>query len=185
MRSANIFHSISALSADAEWTNEELDGALLEEGIDPNVLVNRVMAEIEPVLQHTTVDLGSGFIASQVGGSLPLIDVLRNSTRLSLSAVAKALNVSSGFLMEIARHSKAIPESWRDELMARASRSLHIEADLIRQALLPAMSEGGVALGQISRSPDTITYRGILDRSGMATKEKQFWLNLASQQRSD
>jgi hypothetical protein len=185
MRSADVFHSISELCADAEWTNEELDAALLAEGIDPNVLVNSVMSQVDPVLQHTTEDLVIGSIASQVGGSLPLIEVLRSSTRLSLSAISKALNVTSGFLTEIARHPKVIPESWRDELIARASRSLHIEANVIRQALMPDVAQRAVTLSQISRSPDTITYRGILDRSGMASREKQYWLNLASQQSSD
>lgn len=183
MRSIDILERIGELSAQAEWTDEELDKALLEQGVDPYELVRMVMTEIEPILQNRSelsrvTDVG-------VGGSLPLIEVLRRNTNLSISAIAKTMDVSAGFLIEIARHPTAIPDKWREELINRATRLLDIEPTLIRRTLMTALPEHGAGLGQISRPTDTITYRGILDRSGMGRKEKQFWLNLASQETSN
>jgi hypothetical protein len=183
MKSIYILEQIGELSAEADWTDEELDAALLENGVDPNTLVHSVMTEIAPFLENRRET--SSVIDCGVGGSLPLIELFRKSTNLSLSAIAKVLNVSTGFLTEIARHPTAIPQKWREELIIRATHGLHIDQTLIYQALMTALPERGLALSQGYRPADVITYRGILDRSGMTSNEKQFWLNLASQEHAD
>src|ERR1043166_432518 len=144
MRSIDILEQIGELSAEAEWSDEELDAALLEQGVDPNRLVRMVMTEIEPLLNDSR-EVSSG-IELGVGGSLPLIEVLRQRTKLSISAIANALDVSSGFLTEIARHPTVIPEKWREELISRATDSLNIESTLMNKALMAALPERGVAL---------------------------------------
>ena len=183
MKSIFILEQIGELSAEADWTDEELDAALLEDGVDPDTLVHKVMAEIAPFLENRSET--SSVIDFSVGGSLPLIELFRKSTKLSLSAIAKVLDVSTGFLTEIARHPTAIPQKWREELITRATHSLNIDRTLICQALTTVWPERGRALSEGYRPAEVITYRGILDRSGMTSNEKQFWLNLASQEHAD
>lgn len=42
----DILESLSRLSAEADWTEEEIDEALKEDGVDPEHLVSRVIADI-------------------------------------------------------------------------------------------------------------------------------------------
>jgi hypothetical protein len=182
MNSTDVFAQISELSGEAEWTLEELDAALREAGVDPNRLVNMVMEDVRPLLGSAAHD--AEYEGATLGEALPLIGMLKNATGLSLTAIAKAINVTSGFLSEIARHPKALPESWREEITTRAARALNVDATLVRESMMRNFPQVDYALREASHSADAATYRGILDRSGMAPKDKQFWLNLAAQESS-
>jgi hypothetical protein len=182
MNSTEVFAQISELSGEAEWTVEELDAALREDGVDPNRLVSMVMEDVRPLLGGT--EHNAEYEGATLGEALPLIGMLKNATGLSLTAIAKAINVTSGFLSEIARHPKSIPESWREEITTRAARSLNVDANLVRESMTRNLPQVGYALREASHSADAATYRGILDRSGMTPSDKQFWLNLVTRESS-
>lgn len=186
MNSADVFDHISELSREAEWTVEELDAALREDGLDPNHLVNMVMADVRPLVADAArgVEPDAEYQSSSLGESLPLIGLLKNATGLSLTAIAKAINVTSGFLSEVARHPKAVPDSWREEIATRVARALRVEANLVRESMTQGLHQGDYALREALHSADAATYRGILDRSGMNPKDKQFWLTLAARESS-
>ena len=186
MNSTDVFNHISELSGEAEWTVEELDTALREDGVDPSRLVNMVMADVRPLLGGAArgVEHDAEYEGATLGEALPLIGMLKNATGLSLTAIAKAINVTSGFLSEIARHPKAIPESWREEITTRAARALNVDTNLVRESMTRSLPQVNYALREASHSADAATYRGILDRSGMTPKDKQFWLSLATRESS-
>jgi hypothetical protein len=62
----DVFGDIDRLSAEADWTEEEIDNALREDGIDPEQLVNQVISDIRAVFPNFPEQLaGAGRKAAQ------------------------------------------------------------------------------------------------------------------------
>lgn len=62
----DVLDDIARLSAEADWTEDEIDEALREDGIDPEQLVNQVISEVRAVFPDFPGQLaGAGREASQ------------------------------------------------------------------------------------------------------------------------
>lgn len=57
--SDDVLDNISRLSAEADWTEEEIDEALREDGIDPEQLVNQIISDVRTVFPRFPEQLAS------------------------------------------------------------------------------------------------------------------------------
>jgi hypothetical protein len=185
--SAEIFDLISKLSSEAEWSDEDLKEALWEEGVDSDHLVKQVMTGVKQWLDAPApkIDSNEESESQSIGEALPLLGMLKNSTGRSAIAIAKSMDVSVAFLSAVARYPTAVPDSWREELAGRAERSLGIDSKAFMESMSRAVPRGIAAFRERhSYSTTEITYKGVLERSGMSSKAKQFWLELATKAKS-
>jgi len=175
--SEDLFYRINRLSAEAEWGIDELQAALREEDINPNILVNTVQAKIQGYL-NTQEQLDEEETNGSISHSLPLLNALRKYTGLPAPTVAKELGVPLAFLSAIDRYPESVPYSWRAEISARAERILRISRNVVMASFENSLHFELAALSD--NSTDTINYEEILEQSGMSDEDKQFWLSLAS-----
>ncbi len=179
-RSGEILNRISELSSEADWTDEELDQELLENGIDPNQLVNEVMTVVRKYLPQKK-ETSNKINEAESDGPLPLLGMLKKRTGLQPTVIAKALNLPVPFLSNISRYSRVVPKSWQLEIAKRAEQLLHINAKEILHCLEQRVQYNMAASRDEPYKKDDISYQTILDRSNLSLEEKQFWLNLATE----
>lgn len=180
IKSEDILNRISELSSEADWTDEELDQELLENGIDPKQLVNEVMTVVRKYVTPKENDNN----VDEVGKNepLPLLGLLKKRTGLRPIDIAKALNLPIPFLSNISRCSKVVPRSWQLEMAKRVEQSLRIDTKETLHCLEQQFQYNMAASrDEPYKKDDNISYKTILDRSSLSPEEKQFWLSLATE----
>ena len=186
--STELLHRLSRLSSEAEWTTEEVQEALREGGVDPEQLVCRVLTQVKRLLQESPApspqDPADAPEASEGEASLPLLGELRQRTRLPPSAIAQAMKVPVTFLSAVARYPKAVPESWQQELAARAEHTLRVDRRIVLRALTHPGQYEMAASRDTPYSTEAVSYEEILAQAGMSPEATQFWRTLAMEKPS-
>lgn len=178
--SVEVFNRITEISNDAEWTDEEVDNALREDGIDPEQLVSKVMVNVKQFLKNAVDNKIKP--ANTSSEPQPLLGALSKSTKLQPTAIADALDVSVTFLSDISRNSKKIPNSWKIELAKRAEERLKVERHFVRESLEHPFQYDRAASRDEPFSKEDVDYQTLLERSGMNSKKKAFWRKLANKE---
>jgi hypothetical protein len=124
------------------------------------------------------------FAPQPTEGPLPLLGILRKYTGLRPSAIARAMHVSVAFLSAVARYPKAVPESWRLELAARAERIWQIARSEILASFEHPFTQAIAASRNTPYAAEAVSYHEILDRSGLSPEAREFWLKLAAEKSS-
>ena len=174
--SAEILDRIRRLSASAKWTDEELDEALRQNGIDPNKLANTAIVAVRQLNQslvHSEAD--SETLAEE---PLPLLGLYRKRTDLKPAAIARALGVSVTFISDLNRHAKTVPQTWRKALAKVAREALDIPITVTLQAFEQPFVAPRAASRDEAYREDTTTWVQILERSGMSEDTKTYWREL-------
>jgi hypothetical protein len=166
---AELLHRISRLSGDAEWTTAELRDTLRDGGVDPDRLVHRVMADVQPLLEGAPESVAR-----------PLLGMLQQHTHLPPSAIARAMEVPVTFLSAVSRYPRAVPDRWRQELASRAERALQVEPDLVMASLKQPFQYALAASRDTPYATDVVSsYEDVLARSGMPAAAQHYWRTLA------
>jgi hypothetical protein len=166
-----LLQRIRQLSCEADWSPEELQEALREGGVDPNHLVQRVLADVQRFLHAPDA----------LADPRPLLVTLRQQTQLPPSAIAAAMAVPVPFLSMVSRHPRAVPVSWREELARRAERCFKIDQHVVVTSFAAPFQYDMAAARTTPYPTDTVRgYEDILARSGMDAEARQFWHSLAA-----
>lgn len=169
-----LFRLINRISSEADWGEGELREEIKACGVDPERLVSSVKSRLDEI--RSPIHTGIGKEPSHF--PLPLLSELKRRSKLSASEIARKLGVSVAFLSAVERNPEVIPSSWRDELAARAERALQISRDVV-VAVFETPLQLEVSTFNDRLSERMITYKDILEVSGMEESAKQFWLQLA------
>src|SRR5687767_5194864 len=94
---AEIIDQINQASLETEWSDEELDGALRENGVDPDQLVRSVISNVRQLVKDTANAGTAGQTAAPAQEPLPVLGVWREQTKLKPRAIAEALGVTVTF----------------------------------------------------------------------------------------
>jgi transcriptional regulator with XRE-family HTH domain len=174
--SAEVLDRIRRISAAAEWTDEELNKALTESGLDPNKLANAALSTVRRLNQ--TLSSTKVEATESTEESVPLLGVYRKRTNLKPAAIATALGVSVTFISDLNRHAKTVPQTWRKALAKVAKEALDIPIAVTLQAFEQPFVAPRAASRDEAYAKDTTTWEQILDRSGMSEAAKTYWRDL-------
>ena len=174
--SAEILDRIRRLSASAEWTDEELDEALSQNGVDPNKLANKAIVAVRQLTQSQLHSDAGGEVLTEE--PLPLLGIYKKRTDLKPAAIARALGVSVTFISDLNRHAKTVPQTWRKALAMIAKEALDIPITVTLQAFEQPFVAPRAASRDEAYTKDTTTWEQILGRSGMSEDAKRYWRDL-------
>lgn len=178
--SAEILDRIRRMSATAEWTDEELDEALTQSGLDPNKLASAAVSTVRRLnesLISTKVEA-----SESTEESVPLLGIYRKRTNLKPAAIAKALGVSATFISDLNRHAKIVPQTWRKALAGLAKDKLGIPIEITLRSFAQPFVAPRAASRDDAYSEDTTSCEQLLDRSGMSEDKKTYWRGLLDQE---
>ena len=178
--SAELFHRINRLSAEAEWTTEELRQELREGGVDPDQLVRGAREKVEQLRKNSSDDTRAAGASSSSAEHQSVLAELRTRTNSPASRIAQEMDVPVPFLSAVGRYPKAVPVSWRRELAARAERKLNIPAADVMRAFEHPYQAQMAASRDSSYEAEEMTPEKILNQSGMGEETKRYWLSLAT-----
>lgn len=174
-----LLHRISRLSSEAAWTTEEFKHALQEGGVEPKLLLPRLIADVQRLLNDADAS-PSPAGRDSAATPPPLLVALRQHTRLPPSAIADAMDVPVPFLSMVSRHSTAVPTRWRQELARRAEHALQVDQQVVMASFAAPFHYDMAASRQTPYPTETVrNYADILDRSGMSPEARQLWQALA------
>jgi hypothetical protein len=178
--SAEILDRIRRLSVAAEWTDEELDEALRQNGIDPTKLANATILAVRRLNDSLVSSDAESSVSSEE--SLPLLGVYRKRTNLKPAEIAKALGVTVTFISDLNRHARIVPETWRNALARLAQDILDIPRNVTLQSFTQPFLAPRAASRDNAYSEDTTSWEQLLDRSGMSEDMKRYWRGLLDEE---
>jgi hypothetical protein len=116
----------------------------------------------------------------ELGAPRPFLGLLKEATSKPTAALAVALELTAGFLVDISDNADLLPDAARAELAHRAEkawgldrrRSLAALATVDHQFQKAASREGPY-------EGHRVTYAEVVARSGMNSQQKRYWLLLA------
>lgn len=178
-----LFNRIHQLSDEADWSVDELRGALIEEGIDPDQLVDEVKSKIRELLDDSMkTSEHNARNESTTFDSLPLLPKLRQVTKLKAAVIAEKLGVSVIFLSDLSSHPGVAPQRARREFAKRAkSNLLGVNEDEVFGSF-ECSYQPVAAFRDQPFLEEEINYEKIVKRSDMSDEQKQYWLSLAEEE---
>ncbi|HEY8459537.1 MAG TPA: hypothetical protein VIM99_04105 [Blastocatellia bacterium] len=164
--SAELIARIHRLSAEAEWSADELREVLTDAGVDPEELVKDVKTKIKELLNARTEY-----------GQLPLLPRLRKLTGLKATAIAEKMETSVPFLSDLSGHPKVIPFRARKEFARRAANRLPgVSEQDVLDSFERGFSQQAAAFRDAPFPDEEVDFEKIVRRSDMSDDQKQFWL---------
>ena len=113
------------------------------------------------------------------GPPQPFVGLLRSVTGQNISALAVALDVTPGFLLDVSEHGDVLSEAARVEFADRAERTLHVDRGQSIAALRMSGREFQKAASRLKPyERPRVTYAELVGRSDLGPEQKQFWLGL-------
>lgn len=171
---AEILNEIDRSASEIEWTDEELDGALRENGVDPDRLVKSVLTHVRRLIDET---------AAEAEPARPLLRVLKDETALKPQAIAEALGVTVVFISDLNRHVKEVPRRWLTALARRAHESLGVAEETVIKAFEQPFRYARAASRDEAYTESCPTCEEILERSGMSAEAQKYWTDLLREER--
>jgi hypothetical protein len=168
-----LIERIHRLSAEAEWSADELREVLIEAGIDPEEFVKDVKTRIKELLNaQTEYD------------PLPLLPRLRRITGLKATAIAEKMETSVPFLSDLSGHSKVIPFKARQEFARRAANNLPgVSEQDVLDSFERNFHQQAAAFRDAPFPDEEVDFEKIVQRSDMSDEQKQYWLSLSKEPR--
>lgn len=187
-----IINSIDKFTRDADWSVEELREELLNEGINPDELIEKVRNKIVPFLseiQETEneeikkkdkVQVLNDQAKKLVELSPTLLSLLWQATKTSQSLIAQKLEVTILFMRGCSDFPDSVPEQCKQELINRAVRQFNfIDKSLIENIVRHPKQVATASFRDTSHSGKQMSFREIVEKSGMDEGYQKFWLDLA------
>ncbi|MBS1808799.1 MAG: hypothetical protein JST84_11450 [Acidobacteria bacterium] len=176
-----LLKELNDLSAEADWTVEELESTLRERGLDPDQLVSEVESRILTFLDSENGDdAGAQKSASSEFVPKTVLEFLRESTGKKTSEIAEEIGANSIFVSNVSRYGKVIDIGTKQEIANVVEQKLQIPAAQIMQRFEQAGQKKMAAFRKTSyEESKAITYEEIVNSSGMNEEAKRFWLSLA------
>lgn len=179
---AEIIDEINKASMEAEWSDEELDEALRDNGVDPDQLVRSVTSNIRRLVIDTADADTVRQTAAPTQEPLPVLGVWREQTKLKPRAIADALGVTVTFISDVNRHIKDLPRRWLIALADRAKQALGIPVDVTLRAFDNPFEFARASSRNDAYEEKCPTCEELLRRSGMSAEEQQRWLDLLKEE---
>ena len=199
--SLEIMDRINEFTKDADWTVEELREELLNEGINPDELVEKVRKNILPFLSENqkienvepkrtfgliTNNYEIPALAEQVENSdeeFPtLLSLLRKFTGDMPSNIAQKLEVNVPFLRGCSDFSEEIPKQWKKELIKKVGNVYpFVDKNKVEQVVESPKILKKAALRSNEYSGTRMSAEDILEKSGMDKEVQNFWLRLVEE----
>lgn len=179
---AELFRRANRLSADADWTDEELREELRAGGVDPELLIAGARARLAQLRRDAAAEPARGETAQAADAHASVLAELRSRTGLPASQVAARMGVTVPFLSAVGRHPRVVPAGWRRELDARAVRGLGVEAGAVMRSFERPYQAQMAASRDEPYAAEQMTPEGLLEQSGMGDEQRREWSRLASEE---
>jgi hypothetical protein len=161
-----LIERIHRLSAEAEWSADELREVLIDAGINPEEFVKDIKTRIKELLS-----------ARSEYDSLPLLPRLRRLTGLKSTAIAEKMGTSVPFLSDLSGHPKVIPFRARQEFARRAANNLPgVSERDVMDSFERGLHQQAAAFRDAPFPDEEVDFEKIVRRSDMSDDQKQYWL---------
>lgn len=176
-----LLKELNDLSAEADWTVEELESTLRERGLDPDQLVSEVDSRILTFLDSKpSNDAGTQESASSELVPKTVLEFLRERTGKKTSEIAEEIGANSIFVSNVSRYGNVIDIGTKQGIANVVEQKLQIPATQVMQCFEQSKQEKVAAFRKTSFGESkAITYEEIVNSSGMNEEAKRFWLSLA------
>jgi len=204
--SLEIMNRINEFTKDADWTVEELREELLNEGINPDKLVENVRKNILPFLsknQEETKDkepkrnfgliskISENLIRNEQvedsGEAFPtLLSLLRKFTGDMASKIAQQLEVNVPFLKGCSDYSEQVPPQCKKELIRRVGNVYpFVDKNKVEQVVENPKPLKKAALRSEEYSGSQMSFEEIVEKSDLDSETQKFWLELARENKDE
>jgi hypothetical protein len=176
-----LIELIRRLSAEAEWSVDELREVLIDAGIDPDQFVNDVKTRIRELLNASPSARAprSEEDAQNDYNSLPLLARLRRITGLKATVIAEKVGATVPFLSDLSGHPNVIPFRARKELARRAANNLPgVSERDVMDSFERGFHQQAAAFRDDPFPEEEVDFEKIVRRSDMKDNEQQYWLGL-------
>ena len=173
-----LFERIRHLSAEAEWSVDELRDVLTDAGIDPDQFIKDIKTRIKELLNVSPERPEQK--AQDESDALPLLPRLRLITGLKATTIAEKTGTTVPFLSDLSGHPNVIPFMARKEFAKRAANNLPGVSDRdVLEAFDRVIRQQAAAFRDSPFPDEEVDFERIVRRSDMSDDEQQFWLDLA------
>lgn len=177
-RGEALIKRIRHLSAEAEWSMDELRDVLTDAGIDPDQFIKDIKTRIRELLDVSPERPERK--AQDEYDKLPLLPWLRQITSLKATAIAEKTGTLVPFLSDLSGHSNVIPFRARREFARRAAANLPGISELdVMEAFNRGLDQQAAAFRDSPFPDEEIDFEKIVRRSDMSEDQKQYWLSFA------
>jgi hypothetical protein len=179
---AEAWERIERYARNADSSVEELRQELIEEGVDPDELIQTVRRKIDRLLPNASnhPDTNNKEAVSN-SGPANLLSLVRQETTDTPSKIAQNLGVTVPFLKSCGDFSDAVPKPCKDELIERTANVYSIDKYRVREVVEHPKHLQKAALRDSPYSNTNLTFEQIVKTSGMDEDSQRFWLQLAAE----
>ncbi|HEY7182581.1 MAG TPA: hypothetical protein VIC84_14230 [Blastocatellia bacterium] len=175
-----LIERIRHLSAEAEWTVDELRDVLTDAGIDPDQFIKDIKTRIKELLNVSPERPERK--AQDEYDTLPLLPRLRRITGLKATAIAEKTGTPVTFLSDMSGHPNVIPFRARKEFARRAADNLPGVGERdVMEAFDRGLHQQAAAFRDSPFPDEEVDFEKIVRRSDMSAEQKQFWLSLSKE----
>jgi hypothetical protein len=176
-----LIERIHHLSAEAEWSVDELREVLKDAGIDPDQFVNDIKIGIRELLNASpsTAAQQSEDNAQNDYNSLPLLPRLRRITGLKATVIAEKVGATVPFLSDLSGHPNVIPFRARKEFAKRAANNLPgVSEHDVLNSFESGLYQQAAAFRDDPFPDEKVDFEKIVRRSDMDADQQRYWLSL-------
>ena len=178
--SEGLIERIRHLSAEAEWSVDELRDVLTDAGIDPDQFIKDIKIRIKELLKVSPQRPEQ--TTQHEYDTLPLLPRLRLITGLKATAIAEKTGTPVPFLSDLSGHPNVIPFRARKEFAKRAANNLPGVSDRdVLEAFDRVIRQQAAAFRDSPFPDEEVDFEKIVRRSDMSDEQIQFWLNLSKE----
>jgi len=175
-----LIERIRHLSAEAEWSVDELRDVLTDAGIDPDQFIKDIKTRIKELLNVSPQRPEQK--AQHEYDTLPLLPRLRLITGLKATAIAEKTGTPVPFLSDLSGHPNVIPFRARKEFARRAADNLPgVSERDVMEAFDRGLHQQAAAFRDSPFPDEEVDFEKIVRRSDMSAEQKQFWLSLSKE----
>ncbi|MBO0724771.1 MAG: hypothetical protein J2P52_04145 [Blastocatellia bacterium] len=178
-----LIERIRHLSAEAEWSVDELRDVLTDAGIDPDQFIKDIKTRIKELL-NVSPERPERMAQDEQDeyDALPLLPRLRLITGLKATAIAEKTGTPVPFLSDLSGHPNVIPFRARKEFAKRAANNLPgvSERDVL-EAFDRGLHQQAAAFRDSPFPDEEVDFEKIVRRSDMSEEQKQYWLSLSKE----
>jgi len=175
-----LIKRIHRLSAEVEWSADELREVLMDAGIDPDQFIKDIKTRIKELLNASPERPEQN--RQNDNESLPLLPRLRRITGLKASAIAEKMGTPVPFLSDLSGHPNVIPFRARKEFARRAANNLPgVSEQDVMDSFDRVLHQQAAAFRDAPFPDEEVDFEKIVRRSDMSDEEQQYWLSLSKE----
>jgi hypothetical protein len=172
-----LIERIRRLSAEVEWSADELREVLTDAGIDPDQFIKDIKTRIKELLNSAPEQTEQK--EQNDYDLLPLLPRLRRITGLKATTIAEKMGTSVPFLSDLSGYPNVIPFKARKEFAKRAANQLPGVGERdVMDSFERGFLQQAAAFRDAPFPDEEVDFEKIVRRSDMSEEQQRYWLSL-------